>query len=169
MGWLIGSKPKIVAKFVFFYAKIIIIRNVCLTVFVGDFFDETSSQSSTHSEKYSNWAYYSADEHEHEHVVSPNSRFCPGNKSAMGVKYSVETPRLTRNRSLVDTRSQLLHRSLVDEVNRRRLFKTVDAVENIGFRSPYEGLSKTPKTLNGTYQVRLTDHAKRQEQRARRG
>ncbi|XP_047955164.1 probable serine/threonine-protein kinase WNK4 isoform X1 [Salvia hispanica] len=135
----------------------------------GDFFDETSSQSSTHSEKYSNWAYYSADEHEHEHVVSPNSRFYPGKKSAMGVKYSVETPRLTRNRSLVDTRSQLLHRSLVDEVNRRRLFKTVDAVENIGFRSPYEGSSKTPKTLNGAYQLRLTDHGKRQEQRARRG
>lgn len=141
----------------------------------GDLFDDTSSQSSTHSEKYSNWAYYSADEHEHivspkglrqmgdEGMISP-SRFYPGKISATD-----QTPRLTRNRSLVDTRSQLLHRSLVDEVNRRRLFKTVDSVENIGFRSPYEGLSKTPQRMNGAYPVRLTGHAKRQEQRERRG
>lgn len=140
-------------------------------------FDDTSSQSSTHSEKYSNWAYYSADEHEHEHVVSPKrlgqtgnagmvspSRFYPGQNSATG-----QVPRLTRNRSLVDTRSQLLHRSLVDEVNRRRLFKTVDAVENIGFRSPYEGSTKAPQKINGAYPVKLTGHAKGQEQRARRG
>ncbi|KAL0370766.1 UNVERIFIED_CONTAM: putative serine/threonine-protein kinase WNK4 [Sesamum angustifolium] len=35
----------------------------------GDLFDDTSSQSSLHSEKYSNWAYYSADEHD---PLSPN-------------------------------------------------------------------------------------------------
>lgn len=140
-------------------------------------FDDTSSQSSTHSEKYSNWAYYSADEHEHEHVVSPRrlgqtgnedtvspSRFYPGKKLVTG-----QTPRLTRNRSLVDTRSQQLHRSLVDEVNRRRLFKTVDAVENIGFRSPYGSSTKTPQKINGAYPVRPTDYGKRQEQRGRRG
>ncbi|EEF44040.1 probable serine/threonine-protein kinase WNK4 isoform X2 [Ricinus communis] len=44
--------------------------------------------------------------------------------------------RLTRNRSLVDIRSQLLHRSLVEEVNKRRLFKTVGDVENVGFQAP---------------------------------
>ncbi|GAV58629.1 LOW QUALITY PROTEIN: Pkinase domain-containing protein, partial [Cephalotus follicularis] len=44
--------------------------------------------------------------------------------------------RLTRNRSLVDVRSQLLHRSLVEEVHKRRMSKTVGAVENIGFQSP---------------------------------
>ncbi|XP_057772549.1 probable serine/threonine-protein kinase WNK4 isoform X2 [Salvia miltiorrhiza] len=122
------------------------------------------------------------DEHEHEHVVSPKrlgqtgnedtvipSRFYPGKNSATGLKHSVETPRLTRNRSLVDTRSQLLHRSLVDEVNRRRLFKTVDAVENIGFRSPYEAPTKTTRGTNGAYPVMLTGHAKRQDQSARRG
>lgn len=83
----------------------------------------------------------------------------------------MESPRLMRNRSLVDTRSQLLHRSLVEEVNRRRLFKTVDAVEDIGFRSPYEAAasSKAPHRMNGAYPVRFTVHSKRQEQREGRG
>ncbi|OVA19661.1 Protein kinase domain [Macleaya cordata] len=45
---------------------------------------------------------------------------------------------LTRNQSLVDVRSQLLHRSLVEEVNKRRLFKTVGAVENIGYQTPFD-------------------------------
>ncbi|XP_012078252.1 probable serine/threonine-protein kinase WNK4 isoform X2 [Jatropha curcas] len=51
-------------------------------------------------------------------------------------KRVIESRRLTRNRSLVDVRSQLLHRSLVEEVNKRRLFKTVGAVENVGFVPP---------------------------------
>ncbi|XP_062202357.1 probable serine/threonine-protein kinase WNK8 [Phragmites australis] len=42
--------------------------------------------------------------------------------------------RMTRNRSMVDMRSQLLHRTLVEELNRRLFFNTVGAVENIGFR-----------------------------------
>lgn len=50
--------------------------------------------------------------------------------------------RLTRNRSLIDIRSQLLHRSLVEEVNKRRLFKTVGAVENIGFQAPCDVTTK---------------------------
>jgi WNK lysine deficient protein kinase len=37
---------------------------------------------------------------------------------------------------MVDLRSQLLHRTLVEELNRRLFFNTVGAVENIGFRSP---------------------------------
>jgi WNK lysine deficient protein kinase len=41
-----------------------------------------------------------------------------------------------RNRSMVDMRSQLLHRTLVEELNRRMFFNTVAAVENIGFRAP---------------------------------
>jgi WNK lysine deficient protein kinase len=43
---------------------------------------------------------------------------------------------MSRNRSMVDLRSQLLHRTLVEELNRRLFFNTVGAVENIGFRSP---------------------------------
>lgn len=53
-------------------------------------------------------------------------------------KMVMDMRRLTRNRSLVDIRSQMLHRSLVEEVNKRRLFNTVGAVENIGFQAPCE-------------------------------
>lgn len=56
----------------------------------------------------------------------------------------------------------------MEEVNRRRLFKTVDAVENIGFQSPYEASVKSSKGKNGAYSVRFGGHAKRQDQRARR-
>lgn len=48
----------------------------------------------------------------------------------------MDNRKLTRNRSLIDIRSQLLHRSLVEEVSKRRLFKTVGAVEDIGFQAP---------------------------------
>ncbi|KAL8525841.1 hypothetical protein ACS0TY_015181 [Phlomoides rotata] len=150
----------------------------------GDLFDDTSSQSSTHSEKYSNWTYYSADEHDpaaqrhaYEDMLS-HSRFCPGqNDSCRRSKDMMETNegstsrnngmfRLTRNRSLVDTRSQLLHRSLVEEVNRRRLFNTVGAVENIGFQSPYQ---VSARGTNGMYSVKFRDDAKRQDHRPKRG
>ncbi|KAL0434943.1 UNVERIFIED_CONTAM: putative serine/threonine-protein kinase WNK4 [Sesamum radiatum] len=127
-----------------------------------------------------------------EDILSP-SRFYPGETSATAQhlaklchhqskdmietregstsrnKSKIEIPRLTRNRSLVDTRSQLLHRSLVEEVNRRRLFNTVGAVENIGFQSPYEVPNKTTRGKNGAYYMRSTSHPKRQDQRARRG
>ncbi|KAL5170123.1 putative serine/threonine-protein kinase WNK5 [Glycine soja] len=52
-------------------------------------------------------------------------------------KRMIDNHRLTRNWLLVDIRSQLLHRSLVEEVSKRKLFKTVGAVENIGFMTPY--------------------------------
>ena len=57
-------------------------------------------------------------------------------------KMMMNNHRLTRNRSLIDIRSQLLHRSLVEEVNKRRLFKTVGAVENIGFQAPCDVTTK---------------------------
>jgi WNK lysine deficient protein kinase len=44
--------------------------------------------------------------------------------------------RISWNRSMVDMRSQLLHQTLVEELNRRMFFNTVAAVENIGFRAP---------------------------------
>lgn len=60
---------------------------------------------------------------------------------------------LTRNKSLIDMRSQLLHRSLVEEVNKRRLFKTVGAVESIGFQTPYEITSKKSQPVCGNLDV----------------
>lgn len=67
-------------------------------------------------------------------------RVLPGSHGASTSKgkVMVDNRRLARNRSLVDIRSQLLHRSLVEEVNKRRLFKTVGAVEDIGFQAPCE-------------------------------
>ncbi|KAJ0007387.1 hypothetical protein Pint_30632 [Pistacia integerrima] len=138
-----------------------------------DLFDDTSSQSSSHSGTYSNLNYYSGDEH-HHHMISPSrsdhkqvtfsrphqnsTRFCPeenisipyrqckvvldshshGAASSKSKRVTMDTRKLTRNCSLVDIRSQLLHRSLVEEINKRRLFKTVGAVENIGFQAPCE-------------------------------
>lgn len=97
---------------------------------------------------------------------SKSTRFCPdehleaGTTSSTGRTYNPEnspcrTSRggrrsvadrcLSRIRSFVDIRSQLLHRSLVEEMNRRRMFKTVGAVENIGFQAPCEVLAKPGK------------------------
>lgn len=50
-------------------------------------------------------------------------------------KRPVDNAQLLRNRSFVDLRSHLLHRTLVEELSRRQ-FKTVGAVENIGFQMP---------------------------------
>ncbi|KAE8039402.1 hypothetical protein FH972_011819 [Carpinus fangiana] len=144
----------------------------CCDWLQDNLFDDTSSQSSSHSGTYSNVNYFSANEY--EPITSPTSgdqhtitkshkctRFYPGEVHGTGqpsastnfcrqckglqgshgastskVKGLPDNRRLTKNRSLVDVRSQLLHRSLVEEVNKRRLFKTVGAVENIGFQAP---------------------------------
>ncbi|KAI6670883.1 hypothetical protein NL676_005768 [Syzygium grande] len=58
-------------------------------------------------------------------------------------------PRLSRNRSLVDVHSQLLHLSLLEEVNKRRLSRTVGAVENIGFQAPLE-ISRNVPQIGGS-------------------
>ncbi|RWW64737.1 hypothetical protein BHE74_00028012 [Ensete ventricosum] len=56
-----------------------------------------------------------------------------------GGKRRVDSRRLMRNQSMMDVRSQLLHKALVEELN-KRMFKTVGAVENIGFQVPCDGL-----------------------------
>ncbi|GLT80669.1 hypothetical protein SLA2020_520960 [Shorea laevis] len=61
-----------------------------------------------------------------------------GTSSSKNRKGTMGDGRLSRNLSLVDVRSQLLHRSLVEEVSKRRLFKTVGDAENIGFQAPCE-------------------------------
>ncbi|XP_062182541.1 probable serine/threonine-protein kinase WNK7 isoform X2 [Phragmites australis] len=53
--------------------------------------------------------------------------------------------RMTRNRSMVDMRSQLLHRTLVEELNRRLFFNTVGAVEDIGFRHYSSSSTRGPR------------------------
>ncbi|CAN6348788.1 unnamed protein product [Urochloa humidicola] len=58
--------------------------------------------------------------------------------------------RMTRNRSMVDMRSQLLHRTLVEELNRRLFFNTVGAVENIGFRDPTAAANSSSSAARGS-------------------
>ncbi|XP_073100393.1 probable serine/threonine-protein kinase WNK5 isoform X2 [Elaeis guineensis] len=58
--------------------------------------------------------------------------------SSRAGKRAVDGYRMMRNHSMVDIRSQLLHRTLLQEVN-KRLFKTVGAFENIGFKDPTGG------------------------------
>ncbi|KAM7258324.1 hypothetical protein ACFE04_014065 [Oxalis oulophora] len=133
-----------------------------------DFFDDTSSQSSSHS-GYSKLSYFSGDEHsptrkdkrhltrmlsstrfgpqEHSYSAQSIARNCydrckdmldSQNACSSKHKRAIDKCRLVRNRSLVDVHSQLLHRSLVEEVQKRRLFKTAGDVENIGFQSPLD-------------------------------
>ncbi|KAI7753459.1 hypothetical protein M8C21_007454 [Ambrosia artemisiifolia] len=123
-------------------------------------FDDTSSQGSVVSGTYSNLSYVSVEDHHEKHdLVSPNSRTHNStrfgqasknqeNKSNVSVDFhkastskasTAAGPRLTRNRSLVDMRSQLLHKSLVEEVSKRRQSKTVGTVEDVGFQVPVVG------------------------------
>ncbi|KAF5476388.1 hypothetical protein F2P56_008111 [Juglans regia] len=117
--------------------------------------DDASSQSSLNSFKYSNLSYYSSNEDDYDSSITrggepicnigkghiSTTRFSPaerksGNNCRHYDCHSNLPRKLTRIRSLVDVRSQLLHRSLVEEINKRRLLKTVGAVENIGFQDP---------------------------------
>ncbi|GLU11978.1 hypothetical protein SLE2022_286910 [Rubroshorea leprosula] len=131
-----------------------------------DLVDDTSSQSSSHSGTYSNLSYLCGDDHKPEasparrNIHPSTTRFCPEEclnivrnycyygqrKELHGVssknRRGMESQKLVRNRSLVDVRSQLLHQSLVEEVRKRRLFKTVGDVENIGFQAPCEVVPK---------------------------
>ncbi|KAK1428607.1 hypothetical protein QVD17_17446 [Tagetes erecta] len=126
-------------------------------------FDDTSSQGSVVSGTYSNLSYISAEGHHEKHdLLSPKNRahnctrFGHGEKASKNQEsqsnvtvdfHKASTskanigagPRLTRNRSMVDMRSQLLHKSLVEEVSKRRLSKTVGTVEEVGFQVPVVG------------------------------
>ncbi|KAL2317375.1 hypothetical protein Fmac_031251 [Flemingia macrophylla] len=134
-----------------------------------DFHDDTSSRCSSQG-TYSNLNYYSVDDQEYNVPSLRKDNKLPTIKSHKGKKVSpaedlsnfnqckgmvgskipftskskmvINNHRLTRNRSLIDIRSQLLHRSLVEEINKRRLFKTVGAVENIGFQAPCDVTTK---------------------------
>ncbi|XP_038988321.1 probable serine/threonine-protein kinase WNK5 isoform X2 [Phoenix dactylifera] len=67
-------------------------------------------------------------------ILSESSRA----SSSRAGKRAVDGCCMMRNYSMVDIRSQLLQRTFVEEVN-KRLFKTVGAFQNIGFKDPTEG------------------------------
>lgn len=117
--------------------------------------DDASSKSSLNSFNYSNFTYCSDDEDEYRSMSSANQHpqlvgktknlmgFCGeervnrrcNNKQKVGPERS-QFGNIKRVGSSVDIRSQLLHRSLVAEIHKRRLFKTVAAIENIGYHEP---------------------------------
>jgi WNK lysine deficient protein kinase len=91
--------------------------------------DSISSLRGTNSHKYTTrfcpetFSMTRTNQSKPSHVLSPNSwRDCDYTK--------------LRVQSLMDVRSQLLHRSLVEEINKKRLFRTIGAMENIGFQDP---------------------------------
>lgn len=78
-----------------------------------------------------------------------------GASSFRAGKRAVDGRRMMRNHSMVDMRTQLLHRTLVEEVN-KRLFKTVGAVESIGFQDPTEGYGKTTSSSRKDHRKQKT-------------
>ncbi|KAJ9694155.1 hypothetical protein PVL29_009910 [Vitis rotundifolia] len=120
--------------------------------------DDASSQSSLNSEKYSTLVYCSVTESDTDHLapkrVEPiftasthkSTRFCPEEGTSSwnqcnGSRRPYDSNcyrKLSRIKSFVDVRSQLLRRSLMEMINKRRLFKTIGAVENIGYQEPGE-------------------------------
>ena len=62
--------------------------------------------------------------------------------------------------------SQRLHRSLLEEVHKKRLSKTVGSVENIGFQNPYEISNSKGKGLRyGANNAQIDRDDKRQGKR----
>ncbi|KAI3829496.1 hypothetical protein L1987_03621 [Smallanthus sonchifolius] len=113
--------------------------------------DDGSSQSSLSSYNCSNFTYCSENEDEYhsssfvsqdpQHPEKTNhfTRFCGKERATTrcNVRPDKTQPKvIKRVGSVVDIRSQLLHRSLVEEIHKRRLFKTVAAIENIGYHEP---------------------------------
>ena len=119
--------------------------------------DDASSQSSLASYKYSNMNYIEKDfdllsckrgeqdfnaKHKKSSTRMSQQSLQKPCHSSYGSISSTNQSRMPRVGSLVDVRSQLLHRTLVEEIAKRRLFNTVGAVENIGYHEPKEFSSK---------------------------
>ncbi|KAJ9543332.1 hypothetical protein OSB04_023039 [Centaurea solstitialis] len=115
--------------------------------------DDASSKSSLNSFNYSNFTYGSDDEDEYRSISYHDPRLVGKTNNFMrscgeervsrrcnnSQKVRPETSQfgnIKRVGSSVDIRSQLLHQSLVAEIHKRRLFKTVAAIENIGYHEP---------------------------------
>ncbi|KAK8571439.1 hypothetical protein V6N13_047128 [Hibiscus sabdariffa] len=130
--------------------------------------DDASSSCSTNSFQCSSMNFedeFDSSLRQGEHSSIPktmkSTRFCPSECTSSYSYKQCDTQldswkssnlngqrKLTKIRSLVDIRSQLLHRYVVAEVNKRRLFKTVGAVENIGFQDP-TAMGGSGSNLNG--------------------
>ncbi|CAL9127820.1 unnamed protein product [Musa textilis] len=127
--------------------------------FQGDLHSDEDAMSYTESGRYSSVNYSSRDEQESKVIFHGSHKSTKlGEDAAVADEFykqcnilpersrkPVGGRRLTRNRSMVDMRNQLLHRNLAEQL-KKRLFKTVGAVENIGFQTPCDG-SRNPSSL----------------------
>uniref|UniRef100_A0A7N0VK36 non-specific serine/threonine protein kinase n=1 Tax=Kalanchoe fedtschenkoi TaxID=63787 RepID=A0A7N0VK36_KALFE len=120
--------------------------------FQDDINEDTSSHGSSVSVNYSNIQYFSSNEL--NGGLSP--RGDPSSKSVRSTRFrqeqdtsesyykdSLKLPSVAHSRtqlsspqSFMDVRSQLLHRSIVEELSKRRISNTVGAVEGIGYLEP---------------------------------
>ncbi|XP_038883353.1 probable serine/threonine-protein kinase WNK5 [Benincasa hispida] len=114
--------------------------------------DDTSSSCSLNSFNYSDISFYSNNEDEHDSNIKGRepqyisttkqpTRFCPIMKMVdreiiKSQSRSNNSHRLTRVKSMVNLRSETLHRSLIEMLLKKRLFNTVGAMENIGYQEP---------------------------------
>ncbi|KAK8556542.1 hypothetical protein V6N13_064565 [Hibiscus sabdariffa] len=130
--------------------------------------DDASSNCSMNSFQYSSTNYeddFYSSLHQGEHPCIPNTvstRFCPSDSTSAAYCYKqcdtqLDSRRsshlkgqrkLTKICSLVDIRSKLLHQSVMAEINKRRLFKTIGAVENIGYQK-VSGKAYLEDSING--------------------
>ncbi|KAL2899383.1 putative serine/threonine-protein kinase WNK4 [Bienertia sinuspersici] len=90
-----------------------------------DFPDDFSTRSSLQSEYATNFTYTPVVDDVQGITVSKS-------------KCSMERHGLTRNHSLVDLQRQRQVRTRMEDIIKKRLSKTVGAVENIGYQNPYE-------------------------------
>ncbi|CAN1142058.1 Probable serine/threonine-protein kinase WNK5 [Linum perenne] len=100
--------------------------------------DDEDEESSESSYNYSTVCYCSEKEDEHQEgvTVGKQRKEKTDKWESCGVRGCMIIPpagrKLSRIRSVLDMRSQLLNRSWVQEMNKKRLFKTVGAVQDIG-------------------------------------
>lgn len=123
-------------------------------------YEDASSQSSMNSYKFSNMTFIDRE----QEVVEEEEEGRNSTRRNISIKKcnkknnhdgddEVKMMMMNRVKSMVDLRSQLLHRSLVEEMNKRRMFNTVGAVENIGYYDP-AGNSLAKKGGGGGRSVR---------------
>lgn len=120
-----------------------------------DYIEDTYSESSCTSSTCSDFAYSLLNSSEARDAISNTkteeyTRFCPQENTVskcdeksngfVGTRFKgMNTSghkKLSKLRSFMDIRSQLLNRGLMQAMNKRRAAKTVGAVENIGFHDP---------------------------------
>ncbi|GKV53946.1 hypothetical protein SLEP1_g60457 [Rubroshorea leprosula] len=116
--------------------------------------DDSSSNSSSNSPRYSCMSYENDSSLKGEFLCTANtmksSRFCPGESKIANQPQQLDSQKPsnmnhkqkpTRIRSLVDVRGRSLRRLLM-EICKTRMFKTVGSVEGIGYQEPGKVSSK---------------------------